>query len=185
MIRATSLLTRATRAAALRSPVLSRGVHIEAGMKEKGIVLPAYQDAMWSYVKAQRDGNLLYIGDHVGQDENAVTVRGKVGDGGTVTVEEAQKLSAQAALRLVSTLSHYCDGDLDKVDQVIKVTGIVNGVPHFQQVGPRGHASQHARLPLRTLRERTNAHHVARTALPPSAPRAARPGGERLLRHAF
>mmetsp|Transcript_7198 Transcript_7198/g.8207 ORF Transcript_7198/g.8207 Transcript_7198/m.8207 type:complete len:177 (+) Transcript_7198:82-612(+) len=110
-----------------------RLVHTEKLLKEKGIVLPAYQDAVWSYVKGQRDGNLLYIGDHVGQDENAQTVRGKVGEGpdAAVTPEDAAKLAGQAALRLLSTISYYCDGDLDKVDQVIKVVGIVNGTPDF------------------------------------------------------
>ena len=100
-------------------------------MKEKGIVLPAYQDAVWSYVKGQRHGNLLYVGDHVGQDENAQTVRGKVGDNAAVSPGEAQKLAGQAALRVLSTISHYCDGDLDKVDQMVKVVGIVNGDPDF------------------------------------------------------
>ena len=110
-----------------------RHVHTEKAMAEKGITLPAYQDAVWSYVKAQRDGNKLYIGDHVGQDENAQTVRGKVGEGpdAAVSPEEAQKLAGQAALRLLSTISHYCDGDLDKVDQVVKVVGIVNGTSDF------------------------------------------------------
>ena len=41
--------------------------------------LPGYQGAVHTYVKAQRDGNTLYIGDHVGQDAVAKTVRGKVG----------------------------------------------------------------------------------------------------------
>ena len=110
-------------------------VHTEAKMAEKGITLPAYQDAVHNYVKAQRDGNLLYIGDHVGQDESAVTVRGKVGEGdGLVSPESAEALARNAGLRMLSTLSHYLDGDLDKVDQVIKVVGIVNGEPDF-----RGH----------------------------------------------
>merc|ERR1711977_128009 len=95
----------------------SRMVHTEKLMAEKGIVLPAYQDAMWSYVKAQRDGNIYYIGDHVGQDDNAVTQRGKVGEGGDFTTAEAAQFAGQAAKRLLSTLSHYVDGDLDKVDQ--------------------------------------------------------------------
>lgn len=128
-------LTNTLRTAAPVWRSATRAVHIEAEMAKKGIVLPPYQDAMWSYVKGQRDGQLLYIGDHVGQDEKAQTVRGKVGEGGPVSVEEAQKLAGQAALRLVSTLNHYVDGDLDKVDQIIKVTGIVNGVPDFQQHG--------------------------------------------------
>merc|ERR1740130_1281721 len=66
-----------------------RPVHTEAHMKALGIELPAYQDAVWSYVKAQRDGDKYYIG-----------------------------------------------GNLDRVDQVIKVVGIVNGTPDF-----RGHGS--------------------------------------------
>eukprot|EP00928_Gymnodinium_smaydae_P063899 TRINITY_DN47376_c0_g1_i1.p3 TRINITY_DN47376_c0_g1~~TRINITY_DN47376_c0_g1_i1.p3 ORF type:complete len:212 (+),score=56.63 TRINITY_DN47376_c0_g1_i1:87-638(+) len=132
----------ACRSAAMRSlpatRLAMRGVKTEARMKELGIVLPAYQDAVWSYVKAQRDGDKLYIGDHVGQDENAVTVRGKVGDAGDplaeVSPEQAAELARNAGLRLLSTLSHYLDGDLDRVDQVIKVVGIVNGTPNF-----RGH----------------------------------------------
>ena len=69
----------------------------EDHMAAIGIELPPYQDAVWSYVKAQRDGDKFYIGDHVGQDENAVTVRGKVGEKGTegaeVTPEEAELLA--------------------------------------------------------------------------------------------
>eukprot|EP00932_Pfiesteria_piscicida_P015360 SRR837773.2745.p1 GENE.SRR837773.2745~~SRR837773.2745.p1 ORF type:complete len:189 (+),score=61.06 SRR837773.2745:22-567(+) len=122
--------------ASMRSPAV-RAVHTEARMKQLGIVLPPYQDAVWSYVKAQRDGDKLYIGDHVGQDDNAVTVRGKVGEepDAPVTPEQAQKLARQAGLRLLSTLSHYLDGNLDRVDQVIKVNGYVNGTPNFQGHG--------------------------------------------------
>ena len=60
-------------------------------------------------------------------------MRGKVGKGAdaAVTPEEAEKLAGQAALRLLSTISHYCDGDLDKVEQMVKVVGIVNGTPDF------------------------------------------------------
>ena len=74
-------------------------VHTEKVMAEKGIVLPSYQDAVWSYVKAQRDGNKLYIGDHVGQALNEETgqmetVRGKVGEepDADVTPERAEEV---------------------------------------------------------------------------------------------
>ena len=105
-------------------------------MRQLGIALPPFQDAVWSYVKAQRDGDKLYLTTHVGQDERAESVRGKVGDGtdADVTPEEATLLARNAGLRLLSTLSHYLGGNLDRVDQVIKVVGIVNGVPDF-----RGH----------------------------------------------
>ena len=41
-------------AASLHSTAARRGA-TEDRMKELGIELPAYQDAVWSYVKAQRD----------------------------------------------------------------------------------------------------------------------------------
>jgi hypothetical protein len=66
-------------------------------MKDLGIELPEYQDAVWSYVKAQRYGDKLYIGDHVGQDENAVTVRGKVGEEGTPGAEVVSVTTAPVA----------------------------------------------------------------------------------------
>jgi enamine deaminase RidA (YjgF/YER057c/UK114 family) len=120
------------------TPLLRRLVHTEAEMAKKGIVLPAYQDAVWSYVKGQWDGDNLHIGDHVGQRLNEATggmetVRGKVGTGpdADVTPEEAELLCAQAALRLLSTAQAYCEGDLDKVVQCIKLVGYVNGEPNF------------------------------------------------------
>ena len=86
----------AAKQAALLHSTAARWGATEDHMAALGIELPAYQDAVWSYVKAQRDGDKLYIGDHVGQDENAVTVRGKVGEEGDplaeVTPEEAEKL---------------------------------------------------------------------------------------------
>jgi hypothetical protein len=100
-------LAMASRRCGLAQPALKQSAALLHGtparwgatedhMAALGIELPAYQDAVWSYVKAQRDGDKLYIGDHVGQDENAVTVRGKVGEEGDplaeVTPEEAEKL---------------------------------------------------------------------------------------------
>jgi len=112
-------------------------VHTEKHLASKGIVLPAYQDAVWSYVKGQWDGNNLHIGDHVGQyadeDGKMVTERGFVGasSAATVTEEQATVLAEQASLRLLATLSFYLDGDLDRVEQVIKVVGIVKGDADF------------------------------------------------------
>lgn len=99
-----------------------RSLHTELQMKENKITLPSYQGAVHNYVKAQSDGDTLFIGDHVGQDESQTTVRGKVGPGeGDISPEQAYDLARNAGLRLLSTLSHYCDGNLDRVDQVVKV----------------------------------------------------------------
>jgi hypothetical protein len=119
-------------------PVTCHLVHTEANMVAKGITLPTHQDAIWSNIKGQHDGNNPHIGDHIGQKlnpetGNMETVRGKVGTGpdAGVTPKEAQDLCAQAALRLLSTVNHYIDGKLDNVGQVIKLVGYINGTPDF------------------------------------------------------
>jgi enamine deaminase RidA (YjgF/YER057c/UK114 family) len=129
---ASKLLTRT-------APLLNRLVHTEALMAKKNIVLPAYQEAVWSYVKGQWDGDNLHIGDHVGQRLNEKTgametVRGKVGTeaDADVTPEEAEVLCSQAALRLLSTAQAYCpNNDLDRIVQCVKLVGYVNGTPAF------------------------------------------------------
>ena len=57
----------AVKQSALLHSTAARWGATEDHMAALGIELPAYQDAVWSYVKAQRDGDKLYIGDHVGQ----------------------------------------------------------------------------------------------------------------------
>jgi len=105
------------------------------------LVLPEFQDATNNYLKAQFDGDTLHIGDHVGQDEKAVTVRAKVGcpeqfkDTSLVSPDLAYDLARNAGLRLLSTLHHYCEGDLGRVDKCVKMTGYVNGHPDFQGHG--------------------------------------------------
>ena len=120
---ASKLLSRATPLAARRF------IQTEAEMAKKGITLPEYQDAVWSYVKGQWDGDNLHIGDHVGQRLNTETgametVRGKVGTRprATITSEEAEELCVHAALILLSTVNNYTKKSLDKVVQVIKIT---------------------------------------------------------------
>mmetsp|Transcript_29114 Transcript_29114/g.64104 ORF Transcript_29114/g.64104 Transcript_29114/m.64104 type:complete len:178 (+) Transcript_29114:22-555(+) len=116
------------------SAVGVRSVQTEAAMAAAGIKLPAYQLATSPfYVKAQQDGDRLYLGLHVGQDGAGQVVKGKVGD--DITAEYARALAVNAGLRMLSTLSHYCNGDLDKVQQVIWLTGQVNAVPDFSAHG--------------------------------------------------
>ena len=137
LARSSSLLSRCGTFARVRTPMCAR-VHTEARMAKLGIVLPDFQEATLNYVKAQWDGdNKLYLTTHFGQTDEGVTVPGKVGDSedADVSPAEAKKLARNAGLRLLSTLSHYLGGDLDRVEQVVQLTGIVNGVPSFSGHG--------------------------------------------------
>ena len=106
------------------------------------ITLPKFQAAVGTYRKCIRDGDLLYTSTHFGMDERGKNVPGKVGHGPVATTvdgqdvlvvspEEAHMLARNAGLRLLSTMEHFLDGNLDRISQVVKLTGIVNGLPDF------------------------------------------------------
>ena len=115
----------------------TRYVGVAARLKALNLVLPKFQGAVGTYRKIIRDGDLLYTSTHFGMDDDGKTVSGKVGcgdpaiHGDLVTADEAHQLARNAGLRLLSTLDHFLEGDLDRVEQVIKLTGIVNGTPDF------------------------------------------------------
>ena len=106
---------------------------VAARLRSLKLVLPPFQGAVGTYRKVIRDGNLLYTSTHFGMDDAGNTVSGRVGNetAATVTPEEANLLARNAGLRLLSTLHHFLDGDLDRVEQVVRLTGVVNGTPDF------------------------------------------------------
>ena len=114
---------------------------VAARIKELNITLPAFQDAVGTYRKCIRDGNLMHTSTHFGMDSEGKTIPGKVGTPeqaahykGTQQVhspEAAKQMARNAGLRLLSTLSHHLDGNLDRVEQVVKLVGIVNGLEDF------------------------------------------------------
>merc|ERR1711936_1203232 len=116
----------------------NNNMSVAARIKELNITLPAFQDAVGTYRKCIRDGNLMYTSTHFGMDSEGKTIPGKVGTPeqaanykGTQQVhspEAAKQMARNAGLRLLSTLSHHLDGNLDRVEQVVKLVGIVKGL---------------------------------------------------------
>merc|ERR1719401_1904573 len=56
-------------------------------------------------------------------------LRGKLG--GNYSLEEGQAAARLCAINLISQMKAACNGDLDKVKQVLKVEGFVNCVDDF------------------------------------------------------
>ncbi len=104
------------------------------------LLLPPFQPAVGCYRKCIRNGNLLLTSTHFGMDDEGKTVPGRVGVVGldpkaTVSAEDARKLARNAGLRLLSTLHWYLEGDLDRIEQVIRLVGVVNGTESFSGHG--------------------------------------------------
>jgi len=102
----------------------------EKKLKELKIDLGTVSAPVANYVNAVRTGNLLYLagkGPRPGADGKRP--KGKVGR--DYTVEEAYQHARSVGLDLLAVMRAEL-GSLDKVKRVVKVLGMVNATPEFE-----------------------------------------------------
>ena len=102
----------------------------EQRLKELGITLPAIGAPWGSYVHAKRVGNLLYLSGKQPPDINGKTPHGKLGAG--MSIEEGYRHARGVGLMLIAAMRDALDGDLDRVEDIVKVLGMVNVAPDFE-----------------------------------------------------
>ena len=104
---------------------------IEARLEELGIELPDRPAPVANYVPGVRTGNLIYLSG-IGPAERAdgTSPVGKVG--GDLTAEEGYEAARLTGVNIISRMKGET-GDLDKVKRVVKMLGMVNCVPSFNQ----------------------------------------------------
>jgi enamine deaminase RidA (YjgF/YER057c/UK114 family) len=103
----------------------------EAKIKELGIELPNPPSPMGSYVGAVRTGNLVYISGQGPRKPDNTSITGKVGGTG-MSIEDAQAAARLVGLNALATLRAEI-GDLDQVKRIVKVFGMVNAAPDFNE----------------------------------------------------
>ena len=96
----------------------------EARIRELKLDLKAPSQPVANYVNAVRTGNLLFL---AGKGPRGV--KGKVGR--DFTIEQAYQHARAVAIDLLAVMRAEL-GSLDKVCQVVKVLGMVNAVPEFE-----------------------------------------------------
>jgi len=102
--------------------------NIEARLADLGIVLPDAPAPAANYVPFVRDGNTVYISGQISQ-ANGDLIRGKLG--AELTVEQGADAARTCAIGIIAQARAACDGDLDRVDRIIKLTGFVNSTADF------------------------------------------------------
>ncbi len=102
---------------------------IEQRLDELGITLPPLGDPIGNYVHAKRTGNLLYLSGKGPPDVDGRMPKGKLGAG--MSVEEGYRHARGVGLVLIAALRQAL-GDLDRVEDVVKVLGMVNATPDFE-----------------------------------------------------
>ena len=103
----------------------------EARLVELGIDLPDVVAPVAAYVPALVNGSLVFTAGQLPMVSGALPQTGKVGEGhGLVPAEDAQELARLSTLNALAAVKSVL-GSLDRVTQVVKVTGFVASDPSF------------------------------------------------------
>jgi enamine deaminase RidA (YjgF/YER057c/UK114 family) len=100
----------------------------EARLKELGIVLPPAPKPAANYVPFRLIGNMLYLSGQGPRDESGKPLAGKVPT--EVSVEQAYQHARMVGLGLLA-VARDAVGSLDNIEMVVKLLGLVNGMPDF------------------------------------------------------
>jgi enamine deaminase RidA (YjgF/YER057c/UK114 family) len=100
----------------------------EARLKELGIVLPSLGTPVANYLPYRLAGNILYLAGQGPRDETGKQLTGKLGK--DISVEEGYRRARLVGLGLLAAMRGAL-GSLDRVDYIVKLLGMVNAVPDF------------------------------------------------------
>lgn len=104
-------------------------MNIEKKLEEKGITLATPGSPKFSYVSIKQYGDLLYTSGHDCQKDGVLIHTGTLGK--ELTVEQGQEAAKQCIINIFSSLKAYL-GDLDKIDECIKLLGFVQSTNDFK-----------------------------------------------------
>ena len=102
----------------------------EAKLADMGITLPAAPAPAAKYVPFVVIGDMVYVSGQISQDAGGL-IKGKLGD--DMETEAGAAAARTCALGLMAQLKAACDGDLDRLVRVVKLTGFVNSTPDFAE----------------------------------------------------
>ena len=102
----------------------------EDRIKELGITLRTPGTPSANFLGAVRVGNMVYLSGHGPVKPDGEYMKGKVGS--EFNLEEAQEAARLTGISLLSSLKAEV-GNLNNVKRFVKVLGMVNAVPTFDQ----------------------------------------------------
>ncbi len=101
---------------------------ISARLAELGVTLPDAPAPAANYVPFVKVRSTVYVSGQVSMGSEGLIV-GRLGD--TMDVEDGAAAARQCAISLLSQVRAACDGDIERLKQVIKLTGFVNSTAEF------------------------------------------------------
>lgn len=104
-------------------------MQIEKRLEELGIEVKEAVAPVANYVSVQRAGDLLFLSGAGPVRGGKASMTGRVGEG--VSVEQGYAAAREGAVNLICALKGAL-GDLDRVEQIVKLVGFVNAAPGFE-----------------------------------------------------
>ena len=102
----------------------------EQRLRDLRLTLPEVGGPIGNYVHAKQVGKLLYLSGKGPQGADGKMPTGKLGAG--MSVEEGYRHARQVGLVLIAAIRDALGGDLDRVEDIVKVLGMVNATPDFE-----------------------------------------------------
>lgn len=101
----------------------------ETRLAELGVTLPDAAAPAANYVPYMVVGDMVYVSGQLPATE-AGLITGKLGD--DMSVDGGVEAARACAINLLAQVKKACEGDLDRLVRVVKLTGFVNSTPDFQ-----------------------------------------------------
>lgn len=102
----------------------------EDRLRTLGLTLPDAPSPLANYVPAILSGDLLFISGQISRQANGAVIAGTLGEG--LTVSEGQSAAKACALAILAQAKTAL-GSLEKIEQVVKLTGFVASTPEFRE----------------------------------------------------
>jgi enamine deaminase RidA (YjgF/YER057c/UK114 family) len=103
---------------------------MEIKLEKMGIVLPEIPKPVAAYIPAKQTGNLVFTAGQLPMVQGELISKGLLGQ--DVEIEAANKAARICTLNALAAIKGVI-GDLDRINQIVRVVGYVASVPSFTQ----------------------------------------------------
>ena len=100
----------------------------ETKLAELGVTLPNAPAPAANYVPFVKIGDIVYVSGQISNGPDGF-ITGKIG--ADMSTEDGAAAAKTCAISLLAQVKAACDGDLDRLVRVIKLTGFVNSTADF------------------------------------------------------
>jgi enamine deaminase RidA (YjgF/YER057c/UK114 family) len=105
-------------------------MNINDKLRELNITLPPVATPAAAYLPFVRTGSLVFLSGHIARKDGKPWV-GQLG--AELTTAEGQAAARAVAIDLLGTLQAACDGDLNRVQRIVKVMSLVNSTNTYTE----------------------------------------------------